>query len=221
MNRLITLASFALLCLFLTSHTAKAQSEVPKIEVGGHFSFIRFNYDPDSVFSGNPLGKMNYIGGGGRLTYNINKTYAIEGVVEGFPLENKINPNNGGDQEILPQPRIQGFFGVKAGVRRNNYGLFFKVRPGFTKYSATLSCASPNPCQEVKVTRFSLDVGGVIEGYLSKHFMVRADVGGTYLQYPSTTKSVVIDMQPVPRVFTREGFKGLNLQISAGIGFRF
>ncbi|MEW6128057.1 MAG: outer membrane beta-barrel protein [Acidobacteriota bacterium] len=220
MSKFIRWFSF-LFALVLFIQSANAQSEVPKFEVGGQFSFIRLNYSPDSIFvGGNPLPKENFKGGGGRLTYNINKTFAIEGVIERFSVEDHdLNPFFGGNQEILPQPKVQGFFGVKTGVRHKRYGIFFKARPGFTKYTPTLSCNGAN-CQEIKVTRFAFDIGGVVEGYLSKHFMVRADVGGTYLRYPSTTKTEVIDQQG-PRISTREGINGLSLQISAGVGFRF
>src|SRR5262245_60568086 len=55
-------ASFALSVLFLTTQTAQAQ-EVPRFEVGGQFSIIRFNYSPPDIFSGAKVDKMNFVGG--------------------------------------------------------------------------------------------------------------------------------------------------------------
>ena len=206
--------------LFLLSirQSAAAQSEVPKFEVGGQVSFLRIDYKdfPFRFFDGSPVGVKTWTGGGGRVTYNVNKNFAVEGVIEGFPLEDKSLT-----QLTIPQPRVQGFFGVKTGVHRDKYGVFFKVRPGFIRYSPTLSCSSLQACEETKVTKFALDVGGVVEGYVAKHFMVRGDFGGTYLRYPPTAKFFPGEPATPPLAFIRNGFRGFNLQISAGVGYRF
>jgi hypothetical protein len=55
----------AVVLLLLACQSVKAQSDVPKVEVGGHYTFISFN----SADCTNCMRE----GFGGRLTYNITR----------------------------------------------------------------------------------------------------------------------------------------------------
>jgi Outer membrane protein beta-barrel domain len=171
-----------------------AQQEEPKFEVGAQFSVL-----------GRRVGGATSIGGGGRLTFNLTRYLSLEGESNYFP--------SAGSNDVR---RFQGQFGVKSGLRFDRFGVFGKVRPGFinTKYNVLLLCAQPVcltngvctqiflPCSTVTIadTGFSLDVGGVLEFYPSKRITMRFDVGDTIGNHPFATH---------------------NLQLSAGVGFRF
>src|SRR5262247_4475297 len=185
-----------LLLLTLVFHgTVIAQSEESKFEVGAQFS----------VIGRGASGVATNIGGGGRLTFNLTKYLALEGELNYFPSAGFNNVRS-----------FQGQFGVKSGLRFDRFGVFGKVRPGFidTKYDFRTFCP-PFPCPPglfcittpcspatftVANTDLSLDVGGVLEFYPSKLLTVRFDVGDTVVN---------------------RSFATHNLQIGAGVGFRF
>jgi outer membrane protein with beta-barrel domain len=185
-----------LLLLTLVLHgSVIAQSEESKFEVGAQFS----------VIGREASGVATSIGGGGRVTFNLTKYLALEGELNYFPSAGFNNARS-----------FQGQFGVKSGLRFDRFGVFGKVRPGFidTKYDFRTFCI-PFPCPPgstclaspcfpasftVANTDLSLDVGGVLEFYPSKLVTVRFDVGDTVVN---------------------RSFATHNLQIGAGVGFRF
>jgi len=186
-----------LLLLTLIPHKPViAQQEEPKLEVGAQFSVIGRGNGGDATS----------IGGGGRLTFNLTRYLALEGELNYFPSTGFIDLR-----------RFQGQFGVKSGLRFDRFGVFGKVRPGFinTKYDVQTFCiqtvCSPNGvctqiflpfCSPITIadTGFSLDVGGVLEFYPAKRVIVRFDVGDTVVNHSFATH---------------------NLQLGAGVGFRF
>ena len=179
-----------------------AQAEEQKVEVGVQFSALGRGTGPffDSATS---------IGGGGRLTFNLTRYMALEGELNYFP--------GAGFNNVR---RFQGQFGVKSGLRFDRFGVFGKVRPGFvnTKYEVPVFCIK-GPCSPVidKDTGFSMDLGGVVEFYPSRRATVRFDVGDTIIN------------RREPPYYLAGGFFGLparnfashNLQLGAGVGFRF
>ena len=66
-------------------------------------------------------------------------------------------------------------------------------------------------------TEFTLDAGGVVEFYPSRRITLRVDVGDTIIYYGETFFFVEL---PVGKV-TRPAVTTHNLQLNAGIGFRF
>jgi hypothetical protein len=181
-----------LLLTLIPRMSAIAQSEERKIEVGAQIS---------------ALGEIPaQAGGGGRLTFDLTKGLALEGELNYFP--------GAGFNDVR---RFQGQFGVKSGLRFDRFGLFGKARPGFIKKKWDFQrafCVLPCPpgqaciaivfpfCPAITVaeTAFSVDVGGVAEFYPAKRVTVRFDAGDTIIKRLSTTH---------------------NLQLSAGVGFRF
>ena len=192
-----TITFCVLLLLTLIPHKPViAQQEEPKLEVGAQFSVIGRGTGSDATS----------IGGGGRLTFNLTRYLALEGELNYFPSTGFIDLR-----------RFQGQFGVKSGLRFDRFGVFGKVRPGFinTKYDVQTFCLQtvclPNgvctqiflpACFPITIadTGFSLDVGGVLEFYPAKRVIVRFDVGDTVVNHSFATH---------------------NLQLGAGVGFRF
>jgi hypothetical protein len=120
---------------------------------------------------------------------------------------------------------VQGLFGVKAGRRWEKFGLFAKARPGFVSFSR--GRIEPDPVQstppfivfdEERATHFAADVGGVLELYVTRRWVARFDVGDTMIRYGE--QNVSVPSAP-PAIFLLPKELRHNLQVNAGIGFRF
>lgn len=217
-NPLFTIVFLGLL-LALDNQIGLAQQQAPKLEIGPQFSVLKLNY----VFTGAAAEKIQaddyWAGVGGRVTYNITDNLAIEGTLEKFftDVRKPISFIRSA------QPDVQGFAGLKAGLRRQKFGVFGKLRPGFTKFTPVLDCTAIDfaSCSEVGDTSFSVDAGGVVEGYISRRFMVRGDVGALYLRHRDTTLFFPGEPHVPSFLFTNPGFKKVTLKFSVGFGFRF
>lgn len=225
----ISFAAF-MFCLISFNHpTAAAQSLPPgnaagaeederKFEVGAQFNVIRVNNNPAAISISERRSEPGF---GGRFAYNLSKHVALESEVNFFPrnYQGFITNHTGG--------RItQGLFGVKAGVRKQRFGIFGKARPGFMRHHRTVENVNfpngngPDPRDRFgfefgSSTHAALDVGGVLEHYPSRHTILRLDVGDTIVRYAN-----------IPVFNTNRGFINVteyqhNAQISIGFGFRF
>jgi hypothetical protein len=185
--------------------------EGPKrFEVGAQFTSLL-------VKPSNPIGLSQTLsrahaepGFGLRFTFNLTEVIAVEAEGNYFTREQFAFFRDGGHM-------FQGQFGAKVGKRFERWGLFGKARPGFVGFSKVLDFPSgvqiPPSFRFVKKFRPSLDLGGVVEFYVSPRWMARFDIGDTIIRYGETTFTGV--PFSFPRV-TRH-----NLQVSSGIGFRF
>lgn len=91
---------------------------------------------------------------------------------------------------------LQGLAGLKGGIRRNHFGFFGKVRPGFNSYSQALASISSSgqltPTYTYdRSTNFVLDLGGILEFYPRERNTVRLEVGDTHLFF--NTRDVNVD----------------------------
>jgi hypothetical protein len=119
---------------------------------------------------------------------------------------------------------LQGFYGVRAGFRTRHVGFFAKARPGFQSYSRvltseTITLGTPASVVETfgRTTDFALDLGGVIELYPTKHFVIRLDAGDTML-FTGATEMVEFGNEIFPSVaFPRRDM----MQFGVGFGWRF
>jgi hypothetical protein len=155
-------------------------------------------------------------GVGGRFTFNLTENIAVEAEGNYFTRHRFDFPNPGGHM-------YQGQFGVKAGKRFENWGWFVKGRPGFVGFSRVFELAtdpfiSPFSSRFVRKLFPSVDVGGVLEFYVSRHWIARFDVGDTIIRYGEQRTFQFIQSMPV---FTRPAETRHNLQVTSGIGFRF
>jgi hypothetical protein len=184
--------------LFFVSRDTQAQSETPKVEIGGHFSLLHLPRNQRGF-------DRTAMGGGARATFNLNAGVALEGEVNFYPELNS-NPI------ILESQAVVGLFGVKAGWRSEKMGVFGKVRPGVLhfdeKIDPTIVFIVPPPVPQNP--HFALDLGGVLELYPSRRFVVRFDLGDTIIRFRYLNFLLIEDR------FTKH-----NLQFNAGIGIRF
>lgn len=195
---------------------SQAQSQPSRIEVGGLVSVLGI----EDAHGLTDLFPRREFGFGGRVSYNLNSHFALEGEVNFFPRDfQKFTTNFTGGR------LTEGLFGLKAGIRKNKFGIFGKVRPGFESSGGAeiprfLNGNGPDPLnpfgfETKRATQFALDVGGVVELYPSRRTIVRFDVGDTIVRYPG------ILFTNSNGSLTTETVYSHTLQFSAGFGFRF
>ena len=182
---------FLLVCV----SNARAQEKTPKFELGIFYSALHVSEDSDTDS-----------GLGLRFTYNLNKYVGVEAETTDFE---KICEDCVSNEQ-------QAFFGVRAGKRSKRYGVFAKVRPGYTRFYLLGTAPGPSFVDGGQA-RFSLDVGGVFEYYPHRHLSVRIDAGDTMIHY-KTGDFFIHDYGT--RSFVQRKLSH-NLQINVGVAFRF
>lgn len=222
-RKLILTMVVIMFCLQFGVLAVRAQSaELPKIEVAAEFTSIT---------------KPSYGGGatepgfGGRFTFNLNRSVAMEAAGYFFPHKCTFGPctndNNGNISE--------GLFGVKAGKRFEKWGIFAKGRPGVISFSQgntgyiqtgqNIPGLFPFSFVHNRATHLAVDAGGVLEFYPSKRIVTRFDAGDTLIHYGARTYNYptydintgVYTLAP----FTQPGATRHNFQFAASVGWRF
>jgi hypothetical protein len=217
-KQLIIRASLLLLCVFAPVAEARAQAqppeEMPKFEIGGHFSTLVMN------------ASATELGVGVRFTYNATRNLAFEAEGDLFPHDARtLSFRNGGRA-------TEGLFGVKIGKRYERFGIFAKARPGlisFTRGKFDLvqngsGGVFPFDFRTERTTHFAFDVGGVLEFYPSRRIVTRFDAGDTIIRYGATSAPLISGPDGGPFTIlplTVPGSTSHNFQITAGVGFRF
>jgi len=232
LNSLKIVLTIIFLSLTIWSQTSdnSDNEELKKYEIGGQFTILR-RKDADTVreafrqfFDTTNTPEIAEIitepGFGGRFTYNFTKNIAIEAEANFFSVDKKSMPVVG-----MPIPvrepggrKFQAVFGPKIGIRKRNFGIFGKVRPGFIRLGRYEVINRVGPINQffvlsspkTNLTFFNVDVGGVFEYYPTRRTVFRVDVGDTIIRYNSQQPK---EINPS---FTRH-----NLQTSVGFGFRF
>jgi len=192
--RLVCCAAVVVALSVCASNTM-AQENTPRYEVGVHISTLSVAERGDHDTSL-----------GGRFTYNLNDYLSLEAEGNRF-LEAR---EGGGTNED------QGLFGLKAGIRKKNFGVFAKVRPGYTRFGLLGTTPGPNTFGQGH-TRFAVDVGGVFEYYPHRNVAFRVDAGDTMINFKNG--DFFYTRLDEPR-FVRSGLSH-NLQINVGVAFRF
>lgn len=235
------LTSFALAAalIFAAASAARAQNDDPRWEVGGQLTGFNVTNGTASAthvvicvtapcppVTTTDTHRANELGFGGRVGYGLSRHVTLEAEANFFPREGSVN-----DDAFTGGRKVQGLFGVKAGRRFENFGVFAKARPGFVHFGAgdlqaRGGCIAifppPLACFDVEGrgrTDFAIDLGGVLELYPSPRTIIRFDAGDTILRSGSHNVPVqtpIFDVVvPVPDRTTH------NFQGSVGFGFRF
>ncbi|HKE59256.1 MAG TPA: outer membrane beta-barrel protein [Pyrinomonadaceae bacterium] len=208
--RLIALSIFS---LFVATINASAQIDEHKFEVGGVFTSLTLTDFKARTLPTIASGDSTVHGLGGRLAYNLSKNFAIDAEGNFFPETHLGN-------EELGQ-KLQGFIGLKAGVKNRWAGVFAKARPGvmwFGDFSSPGSCTAStfgSACTVSHEKDFAMDLGGVVEFYPTERTIIRADIGDTIIHYPQRTFGQ-FNNQNVLNAATKN-----NFQVSLGFGWRF
>jgi hypothetical protein len=215
-RRAICMAAVVWLFSVSMVEVTRAQSSEPKAEIVGQFTWLR-----RETFPSNYKWKA---GGGAVFGYDLNKNVSLD---LGFLAFGKGTVLQASEADHIPQPEFQGLFGIKAGVKREKYGVFAKLRPGFSRLSVAQDCDgdSFSSCRGKQKNAFTVDYGGVFEAYPLRRVVVRADVGAAYTRYPDRRFFIPSEPGssiPFPGVSReRGGFSRNLLQFSIGAGFRF
>ena len=249
MRKKKTLVVVTIVSLLITSRAAYSQSpdaDGHSFEVGGQFSILNNSVVSDvsatsvlcvttpcpTIFSFSKSRKTQ-AGFGGRFGYNLTDNIALEAELNFFPKADLFSQPVAFNDGNL----IEGLFGLKAGKRFGKIGIFGKARPGFLHASkgdlqsrpgVLCPAVFPPPVGCFETTSknsFAFDFGGVVELYPSKRTLIRVDVGDTIVRLGSRNLTGILTgpgLSPsflvvvgVPAETTH------NLQVSAGVGFRF
>src|SRR5215472_7867899 len=189
--------SFAVLalCLFATIATrAQSQSAADeyKVEVGAFYTGIHLK-----GFGGTINGL------GGRFGYNINKYIAVDAEASFMPQTHLGNNQLG--------QKVQGFIGVKAGMRSRYVGVFAKARPGIMfigEVTSGFNCSGNGFATICRPghNNFALDAGGVIELYPASRTVIRFDAGDTIVRVRNATAGILLST-PVTTGDTTHNFQ--------------
>jgi hypothetical protein len=203
-----------------------ARDKAARFEVGIQFTSLSVNHPiapcSDICLSGGPPRSVPEPGLGGRFTFNLKDSVALEAETN-FSARDYLGSFEGG--------RIfQSQFGVKAGKRFRKFGVFGKARPGFVGFTKVNQLVGTHTQMIFGQQRiigdfrvgakkyFSTDIGGVLEFYVSRRVLTRMDLGDTIIHYSERDAAGLSLSRLIVRVppETRH-----NLQFSAGVGFRF
>src|SRR5207249_4333506 len=206
------IAACLVLCTLQVKAQTKPSTELPKYEVGADFTTFTIN------------GNQVELGAGGRFTYNLNKSFAVEAA--GY-----FSPGTCDSCPGQVTGRIgEGLFGLKAGKRFSKVGIFAKARPGFMTigkgyFDLILDSGGFFTIIPHRITPLALDLGGVFEFFPSKKVVLRVDYGDTILRYPQHS-FIGFSVDPVTFALTsaqrtQPAFTTHNTQFIVGVGFRF
>jgi hypothetical protein len=248
MHKTKIVVAMTVVSLLMASRATYSQSpdaDGHRFEVGGQFSVLNNSVVSDisaasviCVTTPCPTivsfskSRKTQPGFGGRFGYNLTDNLALEAELDFFPKADLFSQPDAFNDGNL----IEGLFGLKAGKRFEKIGIFGKARPGFL-YASKGDLQSrfggcptvfppPVGCFEtISKNSFAFDFGGVVELYPTKRTLIRFDVGDTIVRLgarnvtgiltgPGLTPSFAV-VVGVPAETTH------NLQVSAGIGFRF
>jgi len=207
MSRIHYLFVFVLLLFFVPA--LAAQTDFAKFEAGAQFSFLR-----QRAFS------VNDTGFGGRFTFYPVSYVGLEAETSFFPRG--ISLRGLSSSMTFSGNRIEALFGVKAGPRFKNFGVFGKIRPGLMRFAKSprgMACVAiliyPPPL-ECSLSRgsinFALDFGGVVELYPSRRTTIRVDLGDIMIRFP-----------PAYTLLGqfKNDFSVHNFPLNLGFGYRF
>lgn len=186
---------FVALLLTICTTSALGQENNPKYEIGILFSALNVTEKSDKDS-----------GIGVRFTYNLTDYLGVEAETSSFARTREGGGNN----------EVQGLFGVRAGIRKERYGVFAKVRPGVTRFYLLGVTPGPNTFGQGH-DRVSVDFGGVFEYYPSRHTAFRVDVGDTIVHFKHG--DFFYQRLDVPMFVNRQ--VSHNLQINLGFALRF
>ncbi|MET0621506.1 MAG: outer membrane beta-barrel protein [Pyrinomonadaceae bacterium] len=210
------------------ARTSTPRERVRRFEVGVQFSSFVLNLSPSDFgapsFAPFDEGSNAEAGGGLRVGFNITDNLAVEAEGNFYPRRRYgISTTIGGYPSQFQA-------GVKYGRRYERFGVFAKARPGFMHFSNVARVTGVDtftfggqtfffPTFEGRGrTYFSFDAGGVLEFYPSERLFTRFDVGDTMIRYPERDATNFFLSTPPGR---QPAELRHNLQVTAGIGFRF
>ena len=134
----------------------------------------------------------------GRFSVDVTKWLTAEAEMTFFPNDDITLRTTLPDVDfglVYERRRTDGFFGAKIGYRGSRYGVFGKVRPGFTHLTSQGMDCVGDDCARILMlslvapssyrTEFALDLGGGFEFYPSRRTVTRVEFGDTMIRHNS------------------------------------
>jgi len=199
--------ALAWLVFLLPTSSVWAQSDIPRFDLGGQFTFVRY-ISKVSVTS-------QQGGFGTSFSWNAKRYFSLDASFNYLPDHKGsftlIDSYQGGSL-------LQAFFGVKVGLRKKRFGLFGRARPGLVSFSKTVTTASVMPLTLAtnRLTEPAADFGLTAEYYVSRQVALRYDVGDTAFFYRRRDIPVPGSANEILPALTSNAF-----QLSIGIVLRF
>jgi hypothetical protein len=164
---------------------AFAQQAFRRIEVAGGASILHLTRS-DATAAGMT----------GRVSVDLTNWLSAEAEMTFFPSDDIIVRDSALSADFGVghyRRRTDGFFGAKVGRRGARYGLFGKVRPGFTHLTNQGVRCIGEDCARILMlfapdayrTEFALDLGGGFEFYPSARTVARFEFGDTMIRHRS------------------------------------
>jgi hypothetical protein len=201
--RVLTLTIAA---LFASSAPALAQAHDRNVEIGGHITALRL-----SEFD------VTDAGVGVSAAWRVSPVVALDGAFTWFP------GNNGGVGVRLDrQERVMGLAGVRSAVGRGAIEVSGRARAGFFRFSSIdgAACVAitivplPLDCQiATGYTAFATDLGGGVGIDIAGRGQLRVEAGDLIVRYGQEAYRSNMELS--------DGFISHNLQVSAGLMWRF
>lgn len=168
-----------------------------------------------SVLPNNRLGATTDAGLGGRFTYNLGPSLALE-------AETNYYFTGIGQRGALTGGRaISVLAGPKAGIRRRKFGISFKSRLGILTFSDVFNTAALFDGHSTsRRTHAVLDLGGVVELYPAERLALRLDVGQLLVRYGDATEQVFPLANGLSASLRTNGFVVSPVHISVGASYR-
>jgi hypothetical protein len=189
--------------LFGCSTFMLAQDSPGRFELGGSLTAVRnFNFPSE-------------LGVGLESDLNLGRHFAVDAALDWLP-------SNGPEGNT-----VIGLFGAKAGVRKQHFGYFAKVRPGFVTIDTVfreenlVDSPSSNVVRFARLTQGALDLGGVVEYYPAQHWALRWDLGDMLIfqnegpLFVDTLNGQTSSFRQFPSKVTN------NFRFSTGLHYRF
>ena len=141
----------------------------------------------------------------------------------GIEAELNLYPRGFPDRRPFSRTRVEGLFGVTAGVTAGRIRPFARLRPGFVDvheapapFPCILIYPPPLACELASGrTLFALDAGGGVEIALTPRTFVRVDLGDRLVRYPGPV------FENNPRRIRDGAFVGHDVRFATGAGLRF
>ena len=180
----------------------------------GQTASQRFDGGAQVIFLSSSKFDAADVGLGGRIAWHPIELLGVE-------AELNLYPRSFPGQRPFSRDRVEGLFGLTAGVSFGRLRPFLRVRPGFVTireapepFPCILIFPPPLACALASGhTLFALDIGGGLEVPTSSATFVRLDLGDRLLRYPGP----VFDAR-----VRRDGpFIGHDFRLAAGAGLRF
>lgn len=156
-------------------------------------------------------------GVGARLAWRADDLLTWEGELTFFPGEYPDSP------VAFSRRRVEGLFGLTAGVRIGMLRPFAKFRAGFLDvqqaaqpFACILIFPPPLAClMAAGQTMPAVEIGGGVQVDVASRTFARADIAGRWLRYPGPS------FRSVPTVREEEEFWGSGVRLSFSAGMRF